>query len=53
MFHEDILLISYRIYIKTYFLFSNMSAKDFIWTTLKVIFSVFRFFCTLSFQIFK
>ncbi len=25
-------------------------AKDFIWTTLKVIFSIFRFFCTLRFR---
>ncbi len=28
-------------------------AKYFIWTTLKVIFSIFRFFCTLRFQIYK
>ncbi len=28
-------------------------AKNFIWTTLKAIFSIFRFFCTLRFQIFK
>ncbi len=28
-------------------------AKNFIWTTLKVIFSIFRFFCTLRFQISK
>ncbi len=28
-------------------------AKNFIWTTLKMIFSIFRFFCTLRFQIFK
>ncbi len=28
-------------------------AKNIIWTTLKVIFSIFRFFCTLRFQIFK
>ncbi len=28
-------------------------AKNFIWTTLKTIFSIFRFFCTLRFQIFK
>ncbi len=27
--------------------------KDLIWTNLKVIFSVFRFFCTLRFQIFN
>ncbi len=28
-------------------------AKNFIWTNLKVIFSIFRFFCTLRFQIYK
>ncbi len=28
-------------------------AKNFIWTTLKMIFSIFRFFCTLRLQIFK
>ncbi len=28
-------------------------AKDFIWTALKEIISIFRFFCTLRFQIFK
>ncbi len=28
-------------------------AKNFIWTTLKVIFSIFRFFCSLRFQIYK
>ncbi len=28
-------------------------AKNFIWTTVKAIFSVFRFFCTLKFLIFK
>ncbi len=28
-------------------------AKNFIWTTLKLIFSIFRFFCTLRFQIYK
>ncbi len=28
-------------------------AKNFIWTTLKVIFSIFRFSCTLRFQIYK
>ncbi len=28
-------------------------AKNFIWTTLKMIFSIFRWFCTLRFQIFK
>ncbi len=45
MFHEDILWISYRKYIKTQFLISNICiAKNFIWTTLKVIFSIFRFF---------
>ncbi len=28
-------------------------AKNFIWTTLKMIFSIFWFFCTLRFQIYK
>ncbi len=28
-------------------------AVNFIWTTLKMIFSIFRFFCTLRFQIYK
>jgi len=28
-------------------------AKNFIWTTLKMIFSIFRYFCTLRFQIYK
>ncbi len=28
-------------------------AKNLIWTTLKMIFSIFRCFCTLRFQIFK
>ncbi len=28
-------------------------ANNFIWTTLKMIFSIFSFFCTLRFQIFK
>ncbi len=28
-------------------------AKNLIWTTLKMIFSIFRFFCTLRFQILK
>ncbi len=28
-------------------------SKNFIWTTLKMIFSIFRFFCILRFQIFK
>ncbi len=28
-------------------------AKNFIWTTLKMIFSIFRFLCTLRFQIYK
>ncbi len=28
-------------------------AKNFIWTTLKMIFSIFRFFCSLRFQIYK
>ncbi len=28
-------------------------AKNLIWSTLKMIFSIFRFFCTLRFQIYK
>ncbi len=28
-------------------------AKNFIWATLKMIFSIFRFFCILRFQIYK
>ncbi len=45
-FHEDILYISYRKYIKTYFLISiiYILGKNFTWTTLKMIFSIFRFF---------
>ncbi len=38
MFHEDILYISYCKYIKTSFLSVICIAKDFICTTLKVIF---------------
>ncbi len=39
MFHEDILYISYHKYIKTKFFIIICIAKNFIWTTLKVIFS--------------
>ncbi len=53
MFHEDILLIYYRKYFKTSFWLVICIAKNFIWTTLKAIFSIFRFFCTLRFHIFK
>ncbi len=35
------------------FLFILCIAKNFIWTTVKAIFSIFLFFCTLRFQIFK
>ncbi len=42
MFHEDIKYISYRKYIKTKFVLVICIAKDFIWTTLKVIFSIFK-----------
>ncbi len=38
------LYISYRKYIKMYFWLVIYIAKDFIWTTLNVIFSIFRFF---------
>ncbi len=50
MFHEDILYISYH---KLNFWLVICIAKNLIWTTLKVIFSIFRFFCTLRFQIYK
>ncbi len=43
MLHEDILLISYRKYIKTFWLVKCI-AKDFIWTNIKAIFSIFWFF---------
>ncbi len=45
MFHEDIL------YCKRNYELVICIAKNFIWTTVKVIFSIFRFFCTLRFQI--
>ncbi len=51
MFHGDIFLISYRKYIKTKFLISNMHCYELHWTNLKVIFSILEFFCTLRFQI--
>ncbi len=38
---------------KHIFLLVICIAKNFIWTTLKAIFSIFRFICTLRFQIFK
>ncbi len=38
---------------KLIFLLVICIAKNFIWTTLKMIFSIFRFFCTLRFQIYK
>ncbi len=38
---------------KLIFLLLICNAKNFIWTTLKMIFLIFRFFCTLRFQIFK
>ncbi len=44
MFHEDILKMSYHKYIQTYFLLVKCIANNLIWTTLKVIFSIFRFF---------
>ncbi len=44
MFHEDILYIFYRKYIKTYFLLLLCIAKNFIWTTLKMIFSIYWYF---------
>ncbi len=50
MLHEDILYISYH---KLNYWLVICIAKNFIWTTLKVIFSIFWFFCTLRFQIFK
>ncbi len=37
---------------KLHFLLVICIAKSFIWTTLKAILSIFRFFCTLRFQIF-
>ncbi len=45
MFYEDILYISYRKYIyKLNFWLVIYIAKNLIWTTLKAIFSIFRFF---------
>ncbi len=38
---------------KLIFLLVICIAMNFIWTTLKVIFSIFWFFCTLRFQIYK
>ncbi len=54
MFHEDIFFNSYCKYIKLNFWLVICIAKNFIWTTLKAIFSIFRyFFCTPLFQICK
>ncbi len=46
MFHDDIKLIPYHNHIKTKIFISKCIAKKFIWTTFKVIFSVFRFVAT-------
>ncbi len=43
MFHEDILYISYRKYIKTKFWLVICIAKNLIWTTLKGNFHALRF----------
>ncbi len=53
MFHEDILYISYGKYQNFIFVLVICIAKNFISTNLKAIFSIFRFICTLRFQIFK
>ncbi len=54
MFHEDILVHICTVNIsKLNFWLVICIAKNFIWTTLKAILSIFRFFCTLRFQIFK
>ncbi len=50
MFHEDILLTSYH---ELNFWLVICIAKNLIWITLKMIFSIFWFFCTLRFQISK
>ncbi len=44
MFHEDIPTVNI---LKLNFWLVISIAKNFIWTTLKMIFSIFRFFCTL------
>ncbi len=50
MFHEDICTVNIS---KLNFWLVICIAKNFIWTTLKAIFSIFWFFCTLRFQIFQ
>ncbi len=50
MFHEGISTINIS---KLNFWLLICIAKNFIWTTLKMIFSIFRYFCTLRFQIYK
>ncbi len=54
MFHEDICTFpTINIYIKLNYWLLICIAKNFIWTTLKMIFSIFRCFCMLTFHIFK
>ncbi len=50
MLHEDIPTVN--ISKRNYWLLICI-AKNFIWTTLKIILSIFRFFCILRFQIYK
>ncbi len=45
MFHEDIMYISYRKYVRKYFV---CIAKDFILTNLKAIFWIFKIFLHLQ-----
>ncbi len=53
MFHEYIWYISYHTILKIKFWLLICIAKNLIWTTLKIIFSIFWFFCILRFQIYK
>ncbi len=46
MLHEDIMYISYRKYINFFFLLVICIAKNFIWTTLKMIFLYLDFFAS-------
>ncbi len=49
MFHEEYLVISFRKYFQTYYVWLVICiAKNFIWTTLKAIFTTFRFLCILN-----
>ncbi len=50
MLHEDIPTVNIS---KLNYWLVICIAKNFIWTTLKMIFSIFWLFCTLRFQIFK